>query len=133
MDPRRSEPPLKRVVVDASALAALAFQEPRCERVIAQLDDAAVFAPALLKYELTNVAWKKAKRHPDQAALHLAALARVLDWNILWKDVEAVDVALVALSTGLTAYDASYVWLAGSLGADLVTLDDELAKVERAI
>ena len=37
------------------------------------------------------------------------------------------DVVLIAQATGLTAYDASYVWLAGSLGADLVTLDKQLA------
>ena len=28
---------------------------------------------------------------------------------------------------GLTAYDASYLWLAGSLGADLITLDKLLS------
>jgi predicted nucleic acid-binding protein len=31
--------------------------------------------------------------------------------------------------TGLTAYDASYLWLAGWLEADLVTLDRRLAAV----
>lgn len=128
MGPAGSRSPLRRVVADASALAALAFQEPRAGRVVAQLDDATVFAPTLLKYELINVAWKKARRHPAEAPRFLAALARVLSWNIVWKDVDAVDAALVALSTGLTAYDASYVWLAGMLGADLVTLDDEVAR-----
>ena len=39
-----------------------------------------------------------------------------------------VDVVLLATATGTTAYDASYLWLAASLGADLVTLDDRLAK-----
>jgi len=34
---------------------------------------------------------------------------------------------LLALRTGLTPYDASYLWLAGYLGADLVTLDERLA------
>jgi len=29
----------------------------------------------------------------------------------------------LAATTGLTAYDASYLWLAGQLGAELVTLD----------
>jgi len=37
-------------------------------------------------------------------------------------------VSLVAFASGTTAYDASYLWLAGSLGADLVTLDAGLAR-----
>jgi predicted nucleic acid-binding protein len=46
---------------------------------------------------------------------------------VTWRDVDAPDVALVAYASGLTAYDASYLWLAGLLGADLVTLDRRLA------
>jgi predicted nucleic acid-binding protein len=34
----------------------------------------------------------------------------------------------LALKTGLTAYDASYLWLARRLGAELVTLDKELGR-----
>jgi predicted nucleic acid-binding protein len=33
----------------------------------------------------------------------------------------------MAKATGLSAYDASYLWLAGTLDADLVTLDKKLA------
>ena len=59
-----------------------------------------------------------------QAALAIALDARS---GIVWREVDAGDVALVAYATDLTAYDASYLWLAGSLGADLVTLDTKLA------
>ncbi len=41
----------------------------------------------------------------------------------------AVDhdaVVALALTTGLTTYDASYLWLARQLGAELVTLDRQL-------
>ncbi len=34
----------------------------------------------------------------------------------------------LATETGLTAYDASYLWLARQLGAELVTLDQQLAR-----
>ncbi|HZT90151.1 MAG TPA: type II toxin-antitoxin system VapC family toxin [Stellaceae bacterium] len=33
----------------------------------------------------------------------------------------------LAEAAGLTAYDASYLWLARALGAELVTLDRKLA------
>ena len=38
----------------------------------------------------------------------------------------------LAATTGLTAYDASYLWLARQLGAELVTLDKQLAKAQAA-
>ena len=44
--------------------------------------------------------------------------------------VKETDVAILASLTGLTAYDATYVWLAGWLEAELVTLDRRLASVQ---
>jgi predicted nucleic acid-binding protein len=35
------------------------------------------------------------------------------------------------LRTGLTAYDAAYLWLARHLDAELVTLDTELQRAAR--
>lgn len=121
---------MTRLVVDASAMAAVAFQEPGFERVAARLDGATVFAPTLLKFELANVAWVKARRHPTKAGPIFTALALALDArsDLVWQDVNASDVALLAHATGVTAYDASYLWLAGTLGADLITLDAGLAR-----
>jgi predicted nucleic acid-binding protein len=123
-----------RLVVDASALAAVVFQEPGGAVVAARLDGATVFAPALLKFELANVAWKKARRQPSDAAAILTALERAVGVSgpLLWRDVDHADVVLVAQATGLSTYDASYLWLAGSLGADLVTLDRRLSAVAEA-
>jgi predicted nucleic acid-binding protein len=121
---------MTRVVVDASALAALVFQEPGAAAIRDRLDGATVFAPSLLRYELANVAWKKARRHPADAARILGALAVALDsdWGLTWREVEAADVVMLAAATGLTSYDASYLWLAGMLRADLVTLDARIAE-----
>ena len=120
---------MTRLVVDTSALAALVFSEPGGEALAARLDGATVFAPTLLKFELANVAWKKARRQPADAPGILMALERALDdrWGVIWQDVDHADAVLVAQATGLSTYDASYLWLAGSLGADLVTLDRRLA------
>lgn len=119
---------MTRLVLDTSALAALAFQEPQAEAVAKRLESARVFAPTLLKFELANVAWKKLRRRPADAARILTALATVLEprWGIAWCDVDPSEAVLVANATGLSTYDATYLWLAGSLGADLVTLDARL-------
>jgi predicted nucleic acid-binding protein len=114
-------------VVDASALAALLFGEPEAEAVAARLEGARLAAPALLGFELANVCLTKMRRHPGQQE-KLRAAFRLADR--LAVDTVAVDhgAALdLAEATGLTAYDASYLWLARALGGELVTLDRKLA------
>jgi len=120
---------MRPIVVDASALAAVVFGEPGADEVARRLDGAAVFAPDLLAFELASVARKKLRRHPERAEEILRALWAALDprRGIEWRAVDHGDVVLLALRTGLTPYDASYLWLAGYLGADLVTLDERLA------
>jgi predicted nucleic acid-binding protein len=46
--------------------------------------------------------------------------------------VDHDQTAGLALETGLTAYDASYLWLARRLGAELVTLDKALDAAAKA-
>lgn len=120
---------MTRLVVDTSALAAVTFGEPEAGAWARRLDGAAVFAPKLLQYELQSVARKKCATHPRQAREILAALVRALDpaSGITWMDPDPADVVLLANATGLTAYDASYLCLAGLLGADLATADRRLA------
>lgn len=122
---------MKRVVVDASALAALAFDEVGSDTIARRLRGAVAHAPTLLMYELANVAWKKAQRSPGQATAILQSLADTLDprRGIVLCPVDVSDAVLIARATGLTVYDASYLCLAGMLGADLVTLDEQLANV----
>jgi predicted nucleic acid-binding protein len=119
---------LKRVVADASAMAAVIFLEPGFESVAARLEGATVCAPELLRFELANVAVTKARRHPALAGQILAALDEGLDRRsrIQWHPVNVTDVAMLGRLTHLTAYDAAYLWLAGWLEADLVTLDKRL-------
>ncbi|MGH7048927.1 MAG: type II toxin-antitoxin system VapC family toxin [Stellaceae bacterium] len=114
-------------VVDASALAALLFAEPEAEAIAASLEGARLAAPSLIGFELANVCLTKMRRHPAQRD-RLRAAFRLADR--LAVETVAVDhgAALdLAEATGLTAYDASYLWLARALGGELVTLDRKLA------
>jgi len=117
-------------VVDASALAALLFGEPEAEAVAGQIGDARLVAPALLGFELANVCLIKSRRHPEQRHA-LTAAFQLRDRLAVEEIAVDHDGALeLAAATGLTAYDASYLWLARQLGADLVTLDQQLARAE---
>jgi predicted nucleic acid-binding protein len=113
-------------VVDASAIGALAFGEPAAEQVAATLSGATLAAPALLAFEIANIAVKKLRRHPEQRAVLLAAFTFSLELSIEIVAVDTAAVVSLAEETGLTAYDASYLWLARELRADLVTLDAAL-------
>ncbi len=114
-------------VVDASALAALLFGEPEAEAITMRLESARLAAPALLGFELANACLTKMRRQPSQReALHAAFRLA----NRLAVETVAVDhgAALdLAEATGLTAYDASYLWHARVLDGELITLDRKLA------
>jgi predicted nucleic acid-binding protein len=117
-------------VVDASAIAALLFGEPDAENISERLADARLVAPALLGFELANVCLLKCRRHPDQQKALKTAFRLRDRFGI---DEVAVDhsAALdLAAETGLTAYDASYLWVARQLQAELITLDRQLATAE---
>jgi predicted nucleic acid-binding protein len=115
------------VVVDASAVAAIAFGEPEGHALVAHLMDETLLAPTLLDYEVASIAWKKTRAHPDTAPLIQAALDAASRLIIARVPVPAVDMLRVARETGLTAYDAAYLWLARAHDAELVTLDRTLA------
>ena len=114
-------------VVDASALGAILFNEPEGPAQAQRLGGAALIAPGLLLYEIANVCVTKVRRHPRLRDGLLAAFALVERFDIEFVDVDHREVVALADRSGLTAYDASYLWLARRLNAALVTLDAESA------
>ncbi len=120
---------MPEVVVDASALAAMVYGEPEAEAVAQRLAEGILVAPALLWFELENVCLKKLKHHPEDADHYLACRADAPEMGVQVRDVDHVAVVLLARETGLSTYDASYLWLARHLDAELVTLDKELREV----
>jgi predicted nucleic acid-binding protein len=115
-------------VVDASALAALLFNEPAGESIAERIEGASLYAPPILEIELANICWKKNRRDPGHAEARRAALLRYPMFAIKIVQTEMVPTVDLASDTGLTAYDAAYLLVAHIVGAELVTLDDRLAK-----
>jgi predicted nucleic acid-binding protein len=116
-------------VTDASALAALVFGEPDGETIANRLEGRRLFAPTLLPYEMASVCLKKAHREPERRGTLVEALALLPRLDLHQVQLPAVEIVRLAAETGLTVYDAAYLWLAEDLGAELVTLDEELARV----
>jgi predicted nucleic acid-binding protein len=120
------------VVVDASALGAIGFGETEGPAAGARLAGATLAAPAILWFEVTNIYLTKVRRNPEKAESLLHMFRRTREVLVAIHDVDYLAVAALARETGLSAYDASYLWLARQLGADLVTLDQPLAAATRA-
>jgi predicted nucleic acid-binding protein len=119
-------------VVDASAVAALLFDEPGAADIGARLEGHLLFAPALLWFELASVCLKKLALHADREADVLADYAALQALPIVEAAVRHAQLPLLARRLKLTAYDASYVDAARLLGVELVTLDRRLARAADA-
>jgi len=117
-------------VVDASALAALLFGEPEGASVAERLQGVSLIAPALLPFEIANACVKKLRRHPDQRDALMTAFGMLDGMEVGIVEVDHGEVVGLAERSGLTAYDASYLWLARRTSYELVTLDRRLVAAE---
>ncbi|MFL5285806.1 MAG: type II toxin-antitoxin system VapC family toxin [Rhodopila sp.] len=100
-------------VVDTSALAAVLFSEPEAGVVAARL-------------ELANVCLVEARRYPARRAELTAAFRLRERLAIAEIVVDHQGVLELAAVSGLTSYDASYLWLTRHLGVEMATLDRRL-------
>jgi predicted nucleic acid-binding protein len=116
------------VVVDASAIGAIAFGEPDGPTLKAHLEGETLVAPALIDFELMNIAVKKARKRPETAGQIAVGLGAALQLPLTRVAVPGLEILVLASETGLTAYDAAYLWLARSRDVELVTLDKTLAR-----
>lgn len=121
------------VVVDASAIAAVLLLEPEGPTIRAHCEGETLLAPHLLDYELANVIRTRMRKYPDDE-LAVTVLSHGLPaLNIQRVTARPAEIVALSLRTGLTAYDAAYLWLAIDRDAELVTLDRELAKADRSL
>ena len=115
-------------VIDASALASYCFDEPEMPSIEQDLATGMLCAPAILYFEMINICWKKCRREPGARSSLLQQFEVALAVPVKILDVDAGEVVSLACDTGLSGYDASYLWLARVLGAPLVTHDVKLRR-----
>ncbi|MBS0437918.1 MAG: type II toxin-antitoxin system VapC family toxin [Proteobacteria bacterium] len=114
------------VVVDASAIAAVLFDEPEAAPIVASVKGK-LFAPTLLRYELASVCTTKRIRHP-QRVREIDARYRLLDtFDIAYAEPDWPSLPSLAQRWALSVYDAAYLQLALAKNAALITLDARLA------
>jgi predicted nucleic acid-binding protein len=113
-------------IVDASAILAVLLDEAERAAVEVLLANERLVAPHLLLFEVANKCAIEARRSPDKKHHYIDALTKFLDLNIELRDADIVGTFVLADMHELTAYDASYLWLARELDVELVTLDQDL-------
>jgi predicted nucleic acid-binding protein len=113
-------------VVDASAVAAVLFDEPEAAPVMAGVTGS-LLAPGLLRYELASVCASKLRNEPKLAKLTLQRYRLLAGLDIQFADPDWDTLPLLARQWDLSAYDAAYLQLALKRKAPLVTLDARLA------
>ncbi len=114
------------IVVDASALGAVLFDEPEAEPIVASAGNALI-APTLLPYELAAVCTAKLIARPSEAYSILARLRLFADLDIELVEPDWLALPTVAIEWALSTYDAAYLQLALARKAGLVTIDARLA------
>lgn len=113
-------------VVDASAIAAVLFDEPEGAPIAASVTGKLV-APTLLRYELASVCTTKLIRQPAHAR-EISARHRLLSQLAIdYAEPDWDQLPPLARRWALSAYDAAYLQLALALKAPLLTLDARLA------
>jgi predicted nucleic acid-binding protein len=117
-------------VVDASAIVALIFDELMSDEILRRVGHATLRAPNLIGFEVANACLKKIRAAPAERETLLEAFSLLDALSISLETVDLKAAVVLAEQTKLSLYDASYLWLARELGAELVTLDEKLARAD---
>jgi predicted nucleic acid-binding protein len=123
---------LSRIVIDASAAAALLLPDEAAPVGLDEMAHAALDAPWLFWAELRNILIVSERRGRLPAGAAETFLSAIDGLGVrLDATPSEPDVMGLARMHGLTVYDALYLELARRLGAPLATLDGRLAEAAR--
>jgi predicted nucleic acid-binding protein len=118
---------IRKIVVDSSVISKWvnSQNEEHLEQADKLIKDSRnglirLFAPELAKYEVGNALWKKGLEIPMAKASLATIYASPVEFIKQNKDLATRSME-IALNCKITFYDATFLSLAESLGADLVT------------
>ncbi len=118
-------------VVDASVIIKWYVPEGDYEAARAMRDaETALAAPDLLFSETANILWKLVRRGEMTASRAIEIIEEIAaaPFITIPNQSLAQDALDLAIATGLTAYDASYVALAIRIDKILITADEKLVR-----
>jgi predicted nucleic acid-binding protein len=123
-----------KFVLDASYLAAYLLPDEYDPQVTACFEkyisnSLVLIAPSVLDYEILNII-RSAIVQGRLKLEHKDVLVNLYqDLSIQTLPIDYISVLDMSLAYSISAYDASYLWLANHLGISLLTLDAHLASI----
>jgi predicted nucleic acid-binding protein len=120
-----------RLVVDASVFAAVVFNEKTASEANSWLRGRTLCAPALVDLEVVNAGLNKLKRNELPLEVVSGSLEDFSAYDIERHESPSPAVFKIANKYRLSAYDAAYLWLAGTLAVPLATFDARLAEAAK--
>lgn len=118
-------------VVDASVIIKWYVPEGDYEAARAmRTDETALAAPDLLFAETANIVWKLVRRGEMTSSRGIEIIDEIVAAPFITVSNQSLaqDALDLAIATGLSAYDASYVALAIRLDKILITADERLVR-----
>ena len=119
----------RKLVVDASAVLAVIFNEPEKPSLIAATEGTTLIAPGCLSWELGNALSAMLKRQRIGLGAASKALSIFGRIPIQEMEVSLPDALELCDRHGIYAYDAYYLHLAKRTSTPLLTLDQKMAEV----
>ena len=95
-------------VRDSSAICALDFVEPNGQEIAKRVTGHALYAPALLQFEVANVCLTEIRQRIADTGALTSQIASIQQMQVISADVEYGEVLPLAETMGLSFYDASY-------------------------
>lgn len=122
-------------VIDSSALYAILApdEKPSHELQNIFLDFSKqklnLYAPELLKYEITNILKSSILRKRVSAKQAQIFLKKFLEQKIYYQVIDFNKALEISIEENISAYDACYLYLSQTLNLPLLTLDTKLQKL----
>ena len=119
----QARPPL---VIDSSLVIAFLFHEENAHQAELRMEGRALHAPALIDLEVANACRNRIRSKLVTFDAARDSLDDFLQFDMTRHDIDIRATFDLASRFGITAYDASFLWLAHHLAAPLATFDAAL-------
>lgn len=122
-----------KVVADTNTFLAVALNEPDRHRLIESTTGSVLAAPLVLPYEIGNAlsAMVRRGRLQTREVMEVWRVTQAIAVELI--DIDVGEALKLAGEQGIYAYDAYFLQAAIQLSAPLLTLDQPLQQVARAL
>lgn len=117
------------IVADTNIFLAVSLNEAEKRRIVALTNDASIFAPEILPYEIGNAlsAMVKRKKLTKAQALDAEKVTNLIPVRLVSVDIH--DSLMIATEHNIYAYDAYFLQCAKANALPLLTLDKRMRQV----